>query len=633
MGLTINYSGIAVKIKCALLSVLIIFTINFNASGIADGNNSEKNILLLFSLVPTTPAYKIILEGFREKLTKEFGDSYTLNIEYLETERYPRGNYPKEEFDLYNRKYKDVSIDLMICVGIDIVSTVKKNADDHLLNLPAIVVDYDLSAYGKPFDFKVNGKTTSINLKMDINRTIDEAIRIFPGTSSIYFLSGTSGTDRLILEISREAAKNINNKIKTSFITDQTMDDLLRIVHKLPENSLIVVSSFNSDVNKVPYYNTEAVRLISKSANAPVFTYTDMGFGDGSFGGYIISFRKIGPLIGETGVKILKGTDPNSIKISESDYYDHLLDWRELQRWNLTGLENKKSGYTVQYREITYLGKYKWYLSAGILFLVSQSILIISLIQLNRKQKRMTRQMVETDRRQMDIIREDRILRIGMMTASLSHELNQPLTSILSTAQAGIRFINSDKADSQLLKDIFENIVEDDKRAASTLASIRGLMKLEKREKIRADLNKMIIEVADLYKSKAIEQNCKINLKLTDVPVFVIADSIQIQQVILNFISNASHSIEESFNKINTITITEVVEDDFVSVSVRDYGKGIDESISDRLFEPFITSRKEGSGVGLAISRLIIEEHHGKITAMNMPDGGAEFSFKLKNIP
>lgn len=633
MGLTINYSGIAVKIKCALLSVLIIFTINFNASGIADGNNSEKNILLLFSLVPTTPAYKIILEGFREKLTKEFGDSYTLNIEYLETERYPRGNYPKEEFDLYNRKYKDVSIDLMICVGIDIVSTVKKNADDHLLNLPAIVVDYDLSAYGKPFDFKVNGKTTSINLKMDINRTIDEAIRIFPGTSSIYFLSGTSGTDRLILEISREAAKNINNKIKTSFITDQTMDDLLRIVHKLPDNSLIVVSSFNSDLNKVPYYNTEAVRLISKSANAPVFTYTDMGFGDGSFGGYIISFRKIGPLIGETGVKILKGTDPNSIKISESDYYDHLLDWRELQRWNLTGLENKKSGYTVQYREITYLGKYKWYLSAGILFLVSQSILIISLIQLNRKQKRMTRQMVETDRRQMDIIREDRILRIGMMTASLSHELNQPLTSILSTAQAGIRFINSDKADSQLLKDIFENIVEDDKRAASTLASIRGLMKLEKREKIRADLNKMIIEVADLYKSKAIEQNCKINLQLTEVPVFVIADSIQIQQVILNFISNASHSIEESFNKINTITITEVVEDDFVSVSVRDYGKGIDESISDRLFEPFITSRKEGSGVGLAISRLIIEEHHGKITAMNMPDGGAEFSFKLKNIP
>jgi signal transduction histidine kinase len=633
MGLTTIYSEQVVKIKCTLLSVLIILSINFNASGIEDGNKSEKNILLFFSLVPTTPAYRIILEGISEKLTEEFGDSYTLHLEYLETELYPEGAYPREKFDLYNRKYKNINLDLMICVGINIVSTVKENADDHLLNLPAIVVDYDFSAYGRPFDFQVNSQTTSIRLKMDVNRTIKEAISIFPNTSSIYFITGTSRTDHLILEISKEAAKSINNKIKITFVADQTMDDLLKMIHKLPENSLIVVSSFNSDVNKVPYYNTEAVRLISKSANAPVFTYIDMGFGDGSFGGYIISFRKTGPLIGETAVKILKGADPNSIKISDKDYYDYLLDWRELRRWNLTRLENNKKGYTVQYKEITYLGKYKWYLSGGIFFLVSQSILIISLIQLNRKQKRMTRQMVETDRRQMDIIREDRILRIGMITASLSHELNQPLTSILSTAQAGIRFINSEKADSELLKDLFGNIVEDDKRAASTLASIRGLMKLEKREKIRSDLNKLIIEVADLYKSKAIEQNCEINLQLTEVPVYVIADSIQIQQVILNFISNASHSIEESFNKINTITITETVEDDFVSVSVRDYGKGLDESISDRLFEPFNTSRKEGSGVGLAISRLIIEEHQGKIAAMNMPDGGAEFSFKLKNIP
>jgi C4-dicarboxylate-specific signal transduction histidine kinase len=243
----------------------------------------------------------------------------------------------------------------------------------------------------------------------------------------------------------------------------------------------------------------------------------------------------------------------------------------------------------------------------------------------------MTRHIVETDRRQMDIIREDRILRIGMMSASLSHELNQPLTSILSTAQAGIRFINSGKADFEMLKNIFNNIVEDDKRAASVLASIRGLMKLEKREKIRVNLNNLIIEVADLYKSKAIELNCKISLKLTEVPVFVNADSIQIQQVILNFISNASQSIEETADKINTIYITEKVEDEYVSVFIRDYGKGIDESIRDRLFDPFITSYKEGSGVGLAINRLIIvEEHQGKIASRNMPDRGAEFSFSLK---
>jgi signal transduction histidine kinase/ABC-type uncharacterized transport system substrate-binding protein len=618
-------------IKQALISSLIIFIVNLNAIGSEDKNTNSKNILILFSLVPTTPAYRIILEGLSEKLTKEFGDSYTLNIEYLETERYPKEAYPKEKFDKYNRKYKDVNLDLMICVGINIVSTVKENADDHLLNLPAIVLDYDFSAYGRPFEFQVKGQTTSIKLNMDINRTIQEALKIFPNTSSIYFITGTSRTDNLLLEVSKEAAKNMNNNIKTSFVTDQSMDDLLKIVHKLPENSLIFVTSFNSDINLVPYYNTEAVRLISKSANAPVFTYTDMGFGEGSLGGYIISFRKTGHLLGETSVKILKGTDPNSIKISDKDYYDYLLDWRELKKWNLLKLEKQKNGYTVLYKDMTFYGEHKVFVFWGIIFLFLQSYLIVTLFHLYRKQKQMTRHIVETERRQMDIISEDRILRIGMMTASLSHELNQPLTSILSTAQAGVRFIKSEKADFELLKDILNNIVEDDKRAASVLASIRSLMKLEKREKISVNLNNLIIEVSELYKSKAIELNCKLYLKLTEVPVFVIADSIQIQQVILNFISNASQSIEETADKINTIYITEKVEDDYVSVYVRDYGKGIDESIKDTLFDPFITSHKENSGVGLAINRLIIvEEHQGKIGARNMPDRGAEFSFSLK---
>ena len=185
-------------------------------------------------------------------------------------------------------------------------------------------------------------------------------------------------------------------------------------------NSLIIVSGFNKDRDNVPYYNPESVRLISGSANAPVFAYSDMGFGEGAFGGKILSFKKIGYLSGETAIRILKGTDPGSIKFSEKDYYDYLLDWRELVRWNLTGLEKKKPGCTVLYKEETFFGKYKFILSAGILFLILQSILIASLIRMNRRQKKMTIQMIETDRRYMDIIREDRILRMGMLTVSLS---------------------------------------------------------------------------------------------------------------------------------------------------------------------------------------------------------------------
>ena len=598
--------------------------------GIDDKNPHDKNILILFSLVPTTPAYRIILEGIREKLTEKFGDSFTLNIEYLETEQFPEGEFPKEKFNLYNKKYQDVELDLLICVGIDIVSTVKKNADNHLLNLPAITIDYDFSEYGRPFDLLVNNHTTQIGLKMNIIRTIDEAISIFPRTSSIYFIFGTSRIDQLFLDVTKVSVRQINNQIKTSFITDLAMGDILKRVNKLPDNSMIIVGYFTADSDQVPYYLAESVRLISKSSNSPVFTYSDMGLGDGSFGGKIMSFRKIGLLAGETALKILNGTDPDSITISESDYYDYLLDWRELKRWNLTKIEKQKKGSTVLFEEESFYRQHKLFLFWGIFFLFLQSYIILSLFHLNRKQKMITRQIVETDRREMSIVTEDRILRMGMISAALSHELNQPLTAILSTAQAGVRFIDSKKADNKLLKQIFDNIVEDNKRAANILASVRGLMKTEKREKVKANLNNLITEVAELYRRKPAENNFRINLNLPEMDVFVIADSIQIQQVILNFISNACQSIEQKRGSVNYITITEELEDEYVSVSVRDYGIGIDESVIKKMFEPFISSRKEGSGIGLAVSRLIIEDHNGKILGRNMPDGGAEFLFKLR---
>jgi signal transduction histidine kinase len=615
----------------SLILIIAAFTFFLNkTSGINSDDNLNKNILLLFSFVPTTPAYRPIIEGIRQQIAGEFDDSYNLHFEYLETEKYPKNKYPKEIFNLYNKKYEEVDLDLLVCVGVDIMTAVKQNADDHLKNLPCIIIDIDFSQYGVPTDLSLNKKTAVIGMKLDAQKTISEALDIFPRTSTLYFICGISRLDSLYMKMSEEIALKIENRVNFTFLNDMSMDDVLRKVHNLPANSLIIVSGFNKDRDNIPYYTPESVRLISGSANAPVFAYSDMGFGEGSFGGKILSFKKTGHLAGITAVKILKGTDPGKIKISEDDYYDYLLDWRQLVKWKLTDLEKKKTGTTILYREEKFLGKYKWFLAAGILFLFIQTFLISVLIHMNRSQKRMTKMIIETDRRYMDIIREDRILRMGMLTASLSHELNQPLTAILSTAQAGKRFLESNNADPVLLKEILDNIADADNRAASILKSIRGLMNLEKREKEKVDLNNLINEIADLYQSKAIEMNSKLKLQLPDNHIYVNADAIQIQQILLNLISNASQSMEQTDRSINLINITATLVDEYATVSVRDFGHGIDDAVKDKLFKPFISSRREGTGIGLAISRFIIEDHQGKIWAENKPDGGAEFAFKLK---
>jgi two-component system, LuxR family, sensor kinase FixL len=193
-----------------------------------------------------------------------------------------------------------------------------------------------------------------------------------------------------------------------------------------------------------------------------------------------------------------------------------------------------------------------------------------------------------------------------------------------------LRFLESGKTDLDMLKEIFLNIVEDDKRTASILGSIRAMITMEKREKERVCLNDLVEELAGIYRSEADSKGITLSLKLPPQSIYVFADRIQLQQVLLNFISNAAHAIEKDKPVNRGIIITETLNDNEVTVSVRDFANGIDESIKAMIFKPFVTSKKEGTGIGLAISQSIIDDHQGKILAENFPGNGALFSFTLK---
>lgn len=614
--------------------LIISFIISSTLINVAVGNSQQteetKTILILCALSPAQPAYRPILDGIRQKLTEEFGDRYSLHTEYLELESYPKDDYPKERFDTYNQKYRDIKIDLLICVGRNAIGTIKQYAEDYLLNLPTISIDFDFSDYGFKSDLKLNEQTVIVGMELILDKSISTALSLFPKTTSVFFVGGTTPFDKFLMSLAKEASQIIDKSKEIIFITDKSMDKILKQVHSLPVSSLIFVPSFNTDLKMVTYHNPEAIRLISINANAPVFAYSDMGFGDGAVGGYILSFEKIGLLSGVSAVKILEGADPNSLSVTEQDYYDYVFDWRQLKRWNIADSDLIPEESAILFKEVNFINEYKWILGAVLLFLVLQSMMIANLIRLNRNQKLMTKKVIETENKYREFLHEDRSLRLGQLTASLSHELNQPLTAILSTAQAGINFINSNEATPELLKQIFQKIVENDKRGASILSSIRGMMKIESREKEKTDINSLVNEVAAVYKNEASMHGIQLNIRLLDEPVYIFADGIQIQQVLLNLIFNASHSMEKINASNKIITISNSVNNTDVIVSVSDRGTGINEAEKEKLFKPFVTLKKEGMGIGLSICRSIIEDHEGKIWAENMSDGGAKFSFSLK---
>jgi C4-dicarboxylate-specific signal transduction histidine kinase len=216
------------------------------------------------------------------------------------------------------------------------------------------------------------------------------------------------------------------------------------------------------------------------------------------------------------------------------------------------------------------------------------------------------------------------------LTASLSHELNQPLTAILYNAQAGNLFLKSGKLDEAQAREIFDNIIEDDKRAGGIISGIRNLMKSEDRENETFNLQDVIQDTINIYHSEAVQHNIQVVFSQSDYPVLVSGDRIQLQQVLLNLLSNATRAMKSTAMPQKKIEIKQRLTNGSVTVFVRDYGTGISDSIKDKLFKPFITNHNSGLGIGLSISRSIIERHHGTIKAENAEGGGAEFFFTLK---
>jgi PAS domain S-box-containing protein len=229
-----------------------------------------------------------------------------------------------------------------------------------------------------------------------------------------------------------------------------------------------------------------------------------------------------------------------------------------------------------------------------------------------------------------ELMRMERLSRMGELSASLSHELNQPLTAILSNARAALRFLQSGKLDLAELEEILQDIVKDDKRAGDIIRNLRAMVKPEEGEQELISINDVLHETVALFRSEAVIRNVKIEMDLADALPPLHMNKVQIQQVLINLMMNAAESMtgDESAERVIVLQ-TAASGKGVVEVAVRDFGSGIEEQQLRKIFEPFFTTKHSGLGMGLSLSRSIIESHGGHIWAQNNPDKGITFYFDL----
>jgi PAS domain S-box-containing protein len=229
---------------------------------------------------------------------------------------------------------------------------------------------------------------------------------------------------------------------------------------------------------------------------------------------------------------------------------------------------------------------------------------------------------------QEELAHATRLLSLGELTASIAHEVNQPLAAIVADGNACIRWLNHDPPQLTEALSSVERIIRDANHASAVIARIRDFSVRNGPTRARIDLNTTIRDVLAIVSDLLSRQKVLVHSHLTrDIPR-VLGDRIQVQQVILNLVLNAVDAMRDS-DLWKELTITTASDGAFVHTSVRDTGKGIPDSDLHRMFEPFFTTKPHGMGLGLSISRRIIEAHGGRLSASSNYGGGLTLNFTL----
>jgi len=321
---------------------------------------------------------------------------------------------------------------------------------------------------------------------------------------------------------------------------------------------------------------------------------------------------------------------PASGKIAWNDFMSRLHpDDRDRVRHTVDRAIHSGEGFESEYRLILPDGIVRWMSTRGSVHFDEAGrpvrLLGISIDITARKQAEL-----EAQRDRAELSHLSRVALMGEMSASIAHELNQPLAGILSNAAAGQRFIDRGSVDHGEIRELLGDIISDSRRASDIVRGIRGMVKKEEIARRSVNLNELVMDAVHMASSDAVLRSCTLETSLEANLREIYVDPVQVQQVLLNLVINAFDAMEDRPPSSRKVLITTQSNGDgAVRTSVRDHGVGISNDMRDRLFDPFFSTKTEGLGMGLAIVRSIVEAHGGEITAENAEGGGARFEFVL----
>jgi signal transduction histidine kinase len=582
-----------------------------------------KKILFLQSYGQNFETWRVWSREINNELSRQSPWPLDIQEHSLVTARDGGDNAEAKFVEYLGVLYAQRPPDLIVALGAPAARFVQQHRKDLYPTTPMLLAAIEVRRVDQSM---LSEQDAVVGVRKNYVVLFENILRLLPETKAIAIIIGNSPNERFWAgEQQRILGPLLADRVELIFYNGRPFEAILKEVASLPPHSAIFYEQLAVDGAGAVYGDKEPLKRIYEVANAPIFSLDETYLNGEIVGGPMWSPTEGAGPTAAVAVRMLGGEKGSDIKVPPIEFSTPKYDWRQLQRWNISE-SRLPPGSEILFREPTAWQRYSWQIASIVAVILIQAGLISVLLREHRR-----RQLAEVQARQRmaELAHVNRFSTAGELTASIAHEINQPLGSILTNAETANAILKSPTPDIAELKDIVNDILQDDRRASEVIRRMRSLLTKAPFELKRLDLNDVARETVEFLSTLAIARKVELTSFIAPNALPILGDRIQLQQVILNLVVNGIDAMKDTPGENRIISIRTSRVANSAELSVSDRGPGIPEDKLKEIFEPFFTSKAEGMGMGLSIAHTIIEAHHGLIWAKNRDHGGASFRIRL----
>ena len=582
----------------------------------------DEHVLMLYGLDPYLAPFLVMDKAVRESVAGGEGARAIFFSESLDSQRFAMERLEPELVALLAKKYSALHIEVVVAVSRTALDFFVQHGERIWPGARVVYVGF------LGYEFKPSalppGASAVLSI-LDVAGTIDIARRLQPDAHRIVVVCGVSEIDKQAERQAREALAKLDAQVPVEFLSGLPLPELVPRVAAEPPDSIVIYLTQFRDRDGRPYEPHDVLRAIVKTSRAPVYGAAETLIGLGVVAGSVASYESRGRLIGEQVRRALAGgpTDPKHVMLAAPNRC--VADARALQRWSLDA-GRLPSGCEIRFKDVPIWRQYWWQIALTLAIVAGQAMLIGALFAQHRRRR--LAEQAELAQRAV-LARASRLALAGELTGAIAHEINQPLGAILTNADAGELMLDSGRDRRDELRAILANIRRDDLRASEVIQRLRDLLGKQKFERREFDLNEVVSDSESIMRAEARRRGVVLEIRRAPEALAIMGDQIQMQQVLINLVLNAMDAVADESDARRTVVVSVAKGNTGAVLAVRDRGRGIAPEHRTKLFESFFSTKSNGMGLGLSITRTIVEAHGGRVWVECGPGEDTVFQVEL----